>query len=65
MALGACIKGYSVMRKVISIDGTFLKSKYKGFLMIGTLQDGNHHCYLVVFGIINSEKDALWNWFMS
>ena len=64
MALGACINGYPVMRKVILVDGTFLKSKYKGVMMIATLQDGNHHCYPVAFGIVDSKNDASWNWFM-
>ncbi|KAL5538739.1 hypothetical protein UlMin_045809 [Ulmus minor] len=64
MALGASIKGYSVMRKVISVDGTFLKSKYKGVMMIATLQDGNHHYYPIAFGIVDLENDVSWNWFL-
>ena len=30
VALGACIEGFKAIRKVIAVDGTFLKMKYKG-----------------------------------
>ncbi|KAL0833276.1 hypothetical protein Bca101_085165 [Brassica carinata] len=35
-ALGACIEGFKVMRKVIIMDGTHLKGVYKGVLLIAT-----------------------------
>ncbi|XP_024018361.1 uncharacterized protein LOC112090682 [Morus notabilis] len=45
IALGASIKGFKAMMKVIAVDGTFLKIEYKGTLIIATAQDDNYHQY--------------------
>ncbi|XP_073022686.1 uncharacterized protein [Primulina eburnea] len=49
--------GFRYMRKVISVDGTYLTRKYKGVLLIATAQDGNHHRLVFIpdrhKGIIN------------
>ncbi|XP_010531605.1 PREDICTED: uncharacterized protein LOC104807875 [Tarenaya hassleriana] len=52
------------MRKVIAIDATSLKTSYKGFLIVATAQDGNRHLYPLAWGIVDTENDASWNWFM-
>ena len=65
LAFGVCIQGFKCMRKVISIDGTFLKSKYRGTLLIATAQDGNFHQYPLAFGVVDSENDASWKWFLT
>ena len=36
LAFGVAIKGFEFMRKVVGIDGTFLKSQYKGVLLVAT-----------------------------
>ena len=42
IAFGQSIRGFNrVMRRVIVIDGTFLKNKYKGVLLVATALDGN------------------------
>ncbi|XP_010468357.1 PREDICTED: uncharacterized protein LOC104748409 [Camelina sativa] len=51
------------MRKVIVVDGTFLKNKYKGVLLVATAVDGNSNLYLITFEIANSENDCSWEWF--
>ncbi|XP_062080330.1 uncharacterized protein LOC133785087 [Humulus lupulus] len=54
LSLGVSIRGFRYMRKVISIDGTF-----KGF-------NGKHlKTYPLAFGIVDSENDASWNWFLT
>ncbi|XP_019057484.1 PREDICTED: uncharacterized protein LOC109116471 [Tarenaya hassleriana] len=53
------------MRKVVAIDATFLTSQYKGALIVATAQDGDHHQYLLAWGVIDREKDASWLWFMT
>ena len=59
LAFGAAIRGFQYMRKVIDIDGTFLKGPYKGVLLVATTQDGNNKCYPIAWGIVDSEnKDA-------
>ncbi|KAL5551517.1 hypothetical protein UlMin_001693 [Ulmus minor] len=57
VAFGVAIRGFSVMRKVIGFDGTFLKSTCKGTLLIATCQDGNFHCYPIAWGVVDIERD--------
>ena len=65
VAYAACIKGFRCMRKVIAVDGTWLKSKYKGVMLIATAQDGNFHQYPIAWGVVDSENDASWSWFLT
>ncbi|XP_048623639.1 uncharacterized protein LOC106412529 [Brassica napus] len=46
------------------VDGTFLKSKYKGVLLAVTALDGNPNLYPVAFAVVDSENDRSWDWFM-
>ncbi|XP_010436691.1 PREDICTED: uncharacterized protein LOC104720495 [Camelina sativa] len=62
--LGASVEGFQVMRKVITMDATFLKNGYAGVLVFVPAQDPNRHHYLVAFGVIDGENDAIWNWFL-
>ncbi|XP_013589150.1 PREDICTED: uncharacterized protein LOC106297461 [Brassica oleracea var. oleracea] len=60
-----CVRGfYRAIRKVIVLDGTFLKSKFKGVLLVATALDGNSNLYPLAFGVVDSENDLSWNWFM-
>ncbi|OAO92011.1 hypothetical protein AXX17_AT5G28250 [Arabidopsis thaliana] len=52
------------MRKVISIDGAHLTSKFKGTLLAASAQDGNFNLYFIAFAIVDSENDASWDWFL-
>ena len=65
MAFGVSIRGFRYMRKVISIDGTHLKSEYKGHMLIATAQDGNFQIYPIAWGIVDSENNASWEWFLT
>ncbi|KAL5575870.1 hypothetical protein UlMin_017569 [Ulmus minor] len=65
LAFGVAIKGFEFMRKVVGIDGTFLKSQYKGVLLVATAQDGNEQCYPIAWGIVDSENEDAWTWFLS
>ena len=40
------------MRWVIVVDGTFLKNKYKGVLLVATAVDGNSNLYPIAFGLL-------------
>ncbi|XP_019095110.1 PREDICTED: uncharacterized protein LOC104757102 [Camelina sativa] len=63
IAFGQSIRGFSLMRRVIAVDGTFLKGKYKGTLLAASAQDGDFHLYPIAFAIVDSENDIAWNWF--
>ena len=62
--LRVSIKGFRFIRKVISLDGTHLKTKYKGVMLIASAQDGNFQIYPMAFGFVDSENDASWEWFL-
>ncbi|XP_022568637.1 uncharacterized protein LOC111211662 [Brassica napus] len=64
LSLGPSIRGFKLMRKILSVDGAHLKAKYKGTLLAATAQDGNFHLYPIAFAIVDSENDASWSWFM-
>ena len=60
-----CLFGFfTSIRHVITIDGTFFKTKYLGNLFVAASKDGNNHIYSLCFGIGNSENDASWEWFL-
>ncbi|XP_073121694.1 uncharacterized protein [Henckelia pumila] len=64
LAYGECIDGFRRIRKVISIDGTFLKCKYRGCLLVATAQDGDFRQYPIAWAIVDSENDDSWSWFL-
>ncbi|XP_013626696.1 PREDICTED: uncharacterized protein LOC106332748 [Brassica oleracea var. oleracea] len=65
ISFGQCVRGfYRAIRKVIVLDGTFLKSKIKGVLLVATALDGNSSLYPLAFRVVDSENDRSWDWFM-
>ncbi|XP_062020985.1 uncharacterized protein LOC133737456 [Rosa rugosa] len=66
MAIGASIRGFrDSVRPVIAIDGAFLKGKYFGTMFVAACQDGENQIYLLAFGVVDSENDASWSWFLT
>ena len=65
MALSVAIRGFFWMQKVIGLDGTFLKSTCKGMLLVATCQDGNYNFYPIACGVVDSERDESWSWFLT
>ncbi|KAK3221746.1 hypothetical protein Dsin_008771 [Dipteronia sinensis] len=65
MALGASKEGFNtVIRPVIAIDATHLKSKTRGVLLVAVCKDDNEMIYPLAFGFPNSECTELWTWFL-
>src|SRR5690606_11425483 len=59
------IQGFnSFMRRVIAVDRTFLKNKYKGVLLVATTLDGNPNLYPIAVGVVDSENERSWQGFM-
>ncbi|XP_075491023.1 uncharacterized protein LOC142529379 [Primulina tabacum] len=58
LAYGACARGYRCMRKVVFIDGTWLKGKYDGTLLVASAQDGDFHQYLLAWAVVDVESIA-------
>ncbi|XP_048620100.1 uncharacterized protein LOC125590546 [Brassica napus] len=63
VAFGPSIRGFSLMRKVIAVDGTFLKGKFNGTLLAACAQDGDYHLYPLAFAVVDTENGASWKWF--
>lgn len=64
MALGAAIRVFKYMRKVIGIDASFVKTKCRGILIVAFTQDNEYHCYPIAWALVDIEKNALWTWFL-
>ncbi|CAM8960811.1 unnamed protein product [Rhodiola kirilowii] len=58
------IDGWQYARPVISIDGTFLKGRYNGKLLIAMGFDSNNHQYPLAYGLVDEETTANWSWFL-
>ncbi|KAK0595973.1 hypothetical protein LWI29_011581 [Acer saccharum] len=54
----------TVIRPVIAVDATHLKSKTKGVLLVAVCKDGNEMIYPLAFGFANSECSKSWTWFL-
>ena len=65
MSIAGSIEGWPHCRPVISVDGTALKSKYLGTLLTACCLDGNNQIFPLAFGIVDSENDSSWQWFMT
>ncbi|XP_024034810.1 uncharacterized protein LOC127899106 [Citrus sinensis] len=65
VALGSSIKGFmQYIQPVIAVDGTHLKGLYRGSMFVATCLDGNNQLYLLAIGIMDSENNDAWEWFM-
>ncbi|CAN6974234.1 unnamed protein product [Brassica rapa subsp. trilocularis] len=58
VAFGLSIRGFSLMRRVIAVDGTFLKGKFNGTLLAACAQDENYHLYPLAFAVVDAENAA-------
>ncbi|XP_028062973.1 uncharacterized protein LOC114266284 [Camellia sinensis] len=57
----AYIDGFLHYRPLLFLDGTFLKGRFKGFLLTATAKDG---LFPLVYAIVGSENNANWGWFL-
>ncbi|KAH9715045.1 SWIM-type domain-containing protein [Citrus sinensis] len=66
VALGSSIKGFTqYIRPVIAVDGTHLKGLYRGSMFVATCMDGNNQLYPLAIGVMDSENNDAWEWFMT
>ncbi|XP_019267262.1 PREDICTED: uncharacterized protein LOC109244601 [Nicotiana attenuata] len=64
-AYGSSISGWNHCRSVIAVDATFLKSKFRGVLMISVSKDANNQIFQLAFGIAESENNNSYEWYFS
>ncbi|KAM6553838.1 hypothetical protein CsatB_014600 [Cannabis sativa] len=48
----------------IDIDGTFLKTKYGGIMLVAVAYDANNQLLPVAYGIVDSENNDSWTYFL-
>ena len=64
-ALRACVDGFlRGCRPYLAVDSTFLTSRFRGHLCIACAIDGHNWMYPVAVGVIESETNENWIWFM-
>ena len=60
-----CVKGFlRGCRPYLAVDSTFLTGKFRGQLCIACAVDGHKWMYPVAIGVIDSETNENWIWFM-
>ncbi|XP_018630786.1 uncharacterized protein [Nicotiana tomentosiformis] len=52
------------LRPFIGIDGTFLKGKCQGILLVVVAQDSCKHVYPLSWAVVDKETKRIWQWFM-
>ena len=52
------------MRKVIGIDGSWIKTPHRNVLVVATTEDSEFHTYPLAWGLIDTENNAAWTWFL-
>ncbi|KAL6569684.1 hypothetical protein OROMI_014198 [Orobanche minor] len=64
MSLAASIRGFKACRPVIVVDGTHLKGKYNGIILVASTKDANEQIFPLAFGFGAKECDESWIWFL-
>ncbi|XP_047331185.1 uncharacterized protein LOC124934712 [Impatiens glandulifera] len=61
---GCSIRGFRYCRPVLSVDASFLKHKIGGQLLIAIALDANEQLFPLAFGVVDSENNNSWTYFM-
>ncbi|KAK5802457.1 hypothetical protein PVK06_030048 [Gossypium arboreum] len=63
--LKACKDGYKAgCRRIVGLDGCFLKGYYGGYLLAAVGIDANDGIYSLTYAAVESENQASWLWFL-
>ncbi|XP_070007585.1 uncharacterized protein [Nicotiana sylvestris] len=63
VALCTSISGWEYYRPVVVVDGTFLKSAYRGIMLTASTMDAAGKILPLAYVVVDSENDASWKWF--
>ncbi|XP_070026393.1 uncharacterized protein [Nicotiana sylvestris] len=63
VALCTSISGWQHCRPVVVVDGTFLKSAYRGIMLTTSTMDAAGTIFPLAYTVVDSENDASWKWF--
>ncbi|XP_012437939.1 uncharacterized protein LOC105764033 [Gossypium raimondii] len=63
--LKACKDGYRAScRRIVGLNGCFLKGYYGGYLLAAVGIDANNGIYHLAYAVVESENQASWLWFL-
>ncbi|GJY13629.1 FAR1-related sequence 10 [Tanacetum coccineum] len=66
VCLGALKRGFKKSgRELLGLDGAFMRGQYTGHMLIAVGVDANNGIYLVAYGIVESENQYSWTWFLT
>ncbi|GKU99939.1 hypothetical protein SLEP1_g12713 [Rubroshorea leprosula] len=61
---GDCKMEYAGCRRVIGLDGAFLKGAFKGVLLVAISRDANNQMYPLAWAAVEGETTETWIWFL-
>ena len=61
----ACKRGFLAgCRRIIGVDGCFLKGLYKGQLLCAVGRDANNGMFPLAWAVVGRENEDNWKWFL-
>ncbi|XP_057720053.1 uncharacterized protein LOC130934504 [Arachis stenosperma] len=61
----SCVEDFNHCKPFVSVDGTYLYSRYGGVLLILVAQDGNSNILPIAFAIVEFESTESWSFFLT
>ncbi|XP_073132129.1 uncharacterized protein [Henckelia pumila] len=59
----ACLVGFVCgCRPLIFLDGTHIKNKYKGSILVAVAKDANDDLFTLEYAVVDAENDCNWHW---
>ncbi|XP_019257721.1 PREDICTED: uncharacterized protein LOC109235932 [Nicotiana attenuata] len=63
VAICTSISGWEYCRPVVVVDGTLLKSAYRGIMLTASTMDAAGTILPLAYAVVDLENDASWKWF--